>query len=179
LKIIFVRHGQTNLNINNENIVKKMQGQSDLELNDIGKNQAINVREKIKEKDIDIILVSPLKRAQETAKIINEVLNKKIVIDKRLIEMNYGSIEGKDFRKEYWDLNFDYKKYGGETLGEFKNRVFNFLNSLKEEYKNQTVLIVSHNGVARMIQCYFEGMPADNNLADYGIGNCELMEYEL
>ncbi len=64
LKIIFVRHGQTNLNINNKNIIKKMQGQSDLELNDIGKSQAVNVREKIKEKDVDIILVSPLKRAK-------------------------------------------------------------------------------------------------------------------
>ncbi len=73
LKIIFVRHGQTNLNINNKNIIKKMQGQSDLELNDIGKSQAVKVREKIKEKDVDIILVSPLKRAQQTAKIINEI----------------------------------------------------------------------------------------------------------
>lgn len=178
MKIIFVRHGQTNLNISSKNVLKKMQGQSDLELNDIGKSQAIDVREKIKEKGVDIILVSPLKRAQQTAKIINEVLNKEIIIDNRLIEMNYGSIEGKDFKKEYWDLNFDYKKYGGETISEFKNRIFKFLNSLKKEYKDQTVLIVSHGGVARMIRCYFEGMPDDNNLAEYGIGNCELMEYE-
>lgn len=179
MKIIFVRHGQTSLNINNESTVKKMQGQSDLELNDIGKNQAIDVKNKLKEKNIDIILVSPLKRAQQTAIIINESLNKKIITDKRLIEMNYGSIEGKDFRKDYWDLSFDYKKYGGETIDEFKNRIFSFINSLKEDYPNQTVLLVSHNGVARMIQCYFEGIPSNNNLAEYGVGNCELMEYEL
>lgn len=179
MKIIFVRHGQTNLNINNESKVKKMQGQSELELNDIGKNQAIEVKNKLKGKDVDIILVSPLKRAQQTAIIINESLNKKIITDKRLIEMNYGKLEGKDFRKEYWDLNFDYKKYGGETIVDFKNRVFGFLNSLKEDYPYQTILIVSHNGVARMIQYYFEGIPNNNNLAEYGIGNCELMEYEL
>lgn len=77
-----------------------MQGQSDLELNDIGKNQAIDVKNKLKEKNIDIILVSPLKRAQQTAIIINKSLNKKIITDKRLIEMNYGSIEVKDFRKD-------------------------------------------------------------------------------
>lgn len=129
MKIIFVRHGQTNLNINNGNKVKKMQGQSDLELNDIGKGQAIEVKNKLKGKNVDIILVSPLRRAQQ-----NESLNKKIITDKRLIEMNYGKLEGKDFRKEYWDLNFDYKKYGGETIDEFKNRIFSFLNSLKEDY---------------------------------------------
>ena len=85
MKIIFVRHGQTNLNN-----PKRMQGISDLELNDNGIEQANNIRKVIENKNIDIIIVSPLKRAIQTAKIINLNMQKEVIIDERIIEMNFG-----------------------------------------------------------------------------------------
>ncbi len=81
MKILFVRHGQTDLNN-----PRRMQGISDLELNEIGINQAEVVRKKLEKYNIDFIIVSPLKRAVQTAKIINTNMHKKIIIDKRIID---------------------------------------------------------------------------------------------
>ena len=90
MKIIFVRHGQTNLNN-----PKRMQGISDLELNDNGIEQANNIRKVIENKNIDIIIVSPLKRAIQTAEIINVNMQKEVIIDERIMETNFGNLEGK------------------------------------------------------------------------------------
>lgn len=89
MKIFVTRHGQTKWNA-----LRKLQGRQDVELNEIGKKQALIVGEKIKNEEIDIIITSPLKRAKETAEIINKKLNVEIVEDNRLIERCYGDFEG-------------------------------------------------------------------------------------
>ncbi len=71
MKILFVRHGQTNLNN-----PRRMQGISNLELNDIGIKQVNEIRKIIENKNIDFIIVSPLKRAMQIAKIINSNMHK-------------------------------------------------------------------------------------------------------
>lgn len=88
MKILFVRHGQTNLNY-----PRRMQGISNEELNATGKKQADEIRKILENKKIDFIITSPLKRAVQTAEIINSNMNKEIIIDKRITEMNYGTIE--------------------------------------------------------------------------------------
>ena len=67
MKIYTVRHGQTEWN-------KKglYQGKTDVPLNEEGKKQAMLVKEKLKDKKIDLIISSPLKRAKETAEIISD-----------------------------------------------------------------------------------------------------------
>mgnify|MGYP005782903757 FL=1 len=102
MKILITRHGQTDWNV-----LGKIQGQTDIELNDNGRQQAKETGELIKNENIDIIITSPLKRAKETAKIINENFNVTIIEDNRLMERNFGKSEGltKDDRRKLKEIN--------------------------------------------------------------------------
>lgn len=83
------RHGQTDWNL-----LGKIQGQTDIELNDTGRNQAEETGMQIQNEKIDLIITSPLKRAKETAEIINKNFNVSIIEDDRLLERKYGRNEG-------------------------------------------------------------------------------------
>ena len=89
MEILLTRHGQTEWNA-----LGKLQGRQDIKLNEVGKEQALTTGEKIKNEKIDIIITSPLKRARETAEIINKQFNVEIVEDDRLMERCYGDFEG-------------------------------------------------------------------------------------
>ena len=86
MKILLVRHGETDFNKN-----KLIQGHSDIVLNETGKEQAINAGQKITDFDIDAVFSSPLKRALETARLMldnsNNSQNERLdlVTDSRLI----------------------------------------------------------------------------------------------
>ncbi len=56
--------------------------------------------------------------------------------------------------------------------------VHNFLEEIKN-YKEENILIVTHNGVCRAINTYFNGIPKDNNIINLGIKNCEVVKYNL
>lgn len=150
MKILFVRHGQTDLNN-----PRSMQGISDLELNEIGISQAEVVRKKLEKYNIDFIIVSPLKRAVQTAKIINTNMHKKIIIDKRIIEMDYGLLEGKTYLPDYWDMDYDYKSINGENISDFQERIYNFIDEIKVKYPEKTVLIVAHRRCIKNFQMLF------------------------
>ena len=95
MKILLVRHGETDFNKN-----KLIQGHSDIVLNETGKEQAINAGQKITNFDIDAVFSSPLKRALETARLMldnsNNSQNERLdlVTDSRLIEKYFGDFEG-------------------------------------------------------------------------------------
>ncbi len=150
MKILFVRHGQTDLNN-----PRRMQGISDLELNEIGINQAEIVRNILEKYNIDFIIVSPLKRAIQTAQIINTNMHKKIIIDKRIIEMNYGLLEGKKYLPDYWDMDYDYKSINGENISDFQERIYNFIDEIKVKYPKKTILIVAHRRCIKNFQMLF------------------------
>ena len=139
MKIIFVRHGQTNLNN-----PRRMQGISNEELNATGREQADEIRKVLENKKIDLIIVSPLKRAIQTAEIINYNMNNEIIIDERIIEMNYGALEGEVYCKDYWNMNYDYKSINGENISDFQKRIYNFIEDIKIKYRENNVLIVAH-----------------------------------
>ena len=81
MEILLTRHGQTEWNL-----LKKVQGKADIELNEKGIEQARKTRDYLKNEKIDLILCSPLKRAIQTAGIINQGRNIKTIIDERVIE---------------------------------------------------------------------------------------------
>ena len=72
MKILITRHGQTNWNV-----LGKIQGQTDIELNENGKKQAKEISEYIRNENIELIITSPLKRAKETAEIVTIAFTKK------------------------------------------------------------------------------------------------------
>ena len=179
MRILLVRHGQTDLNITTDQSVRKMQGQSNLDLNQTGIEQAYICKELLKNEHIDLIISSPLIRAVHTAAIINEERRIPMILDDALKEMNLGEIEGKEVKDEYWDLDYDYQSIGGENIPDFMKRIYTFLDRIIRQYPNYTILITAHGGVSRAMKCYFEGIPESNNIADCGIKNCEIKEFKI
>lgn len=175
MKIYVTRHGQTDWNVQG-----KTQGRADIELNEVGIKQAKQTKEELKNIDIDLIICSPLKRAKQTAEIINEGRNIQIIFDNQIIERNFGEFEGKKIKfDEFWDYNAHPRYQRAETIQEIISRISNFLDKIKEEYKDKNVLLVTHGGVSIAINCYFKGIPEDGKLINYCLHNCEVQEFEI
>ena len=174
MKVYIVRHGQVS-----HNALKKYSNENE-DLNEIGVQQANELKEKIYNIDYDIIISSPLTRAKHTAEIIN-VNNKNIIIDNRLEERNPGDLNGKLIsctnREEYWDFNSKIQYGTSENMKDFFARVFDFLDDLKLKEYN-CVLIVAHSGISKAFSAYFQGIN-DGKFLERGLKNCEIKEYEL
>ena len=79
-----------------------------------------------------------------------------------------------------WNYRVNKKFEKAESVGEVFNRVNNFLENLKEEYPDKTVLLVTHGGISVPIRAYFEGIPEGMEvLQGFGLDNCEVKQYEL
>lgn len=174
--IYYVRHGQVNSNSKNLII-----GRYDEELNEIGIKQAYETAEKLKSIKPDYIFCSPLKRASKTAQIINLKYNLPIIYDDRLIERDwqdylFAPIDSVD-RKSSWNYYANFE--GAESVHNVFDRVYNFLDEMKQKYKNKNILIVSHSGIGRVTNCYFNGIPKDGDLLKMGLKNAEVAVYDF
>lgn len=177
MKVLVTRHGQTDWNVE-----KRMQGRVDIELNNNGIEQAYQTKEMLKNEKIDLIICSPLKRAKQTADIINIDRNIPIIYDERLIEISYGENEGRlhdDFDYDgFWNIIDTHEYKDAENVNDFLKRVYEFLEEIKN-YREENILLVTHNGVCRAINTYFNGIPEDNSIIDLGINNCEVVNYKI
>lgn len=177
MKLYVVRHGQTDGNVN-----KIMDGVRDIDLNDNGKEQAKTTRNNLKDIDFDLIICSPLLRTKHTMEIIN-INNYPILLDKRIIERDCGEFTGLPFdsldRDLYWNYNDTTIYEKAESMEHLFNRVYKFLDEIKEIYKDKTILLVTHEGITKVINCYFNGIPKDGNLQTLGLKNCEIKIYDL
>ena len=161
--IYLVRHGQTDWNLEN-----RIQGHLDMPLNDTGRNEAKQCREKLASVKIDRIIASDLSRAKETANIINESLSLPITYDARLRELNMGDLQGRiatDISKECWDLvNYEPHKIHAESLTDFFERIKSFFDEINAK---ENVLVVGHGGTVRM------AMYLSHNLESFNQENFE------
>ena len=175
MKLYIVRHGQTDYNIDN-----KVCGISDVELTSLGKQQAKMASEQLKDISLDMIFASPLQRAHETAKIINENHQLEIKIDSRVQEINFGQFEGVINNKEfqYYKQNHALHYPQGESLFQVVHRVYSFLEELENKYPDKNILVVCHGGIVRVIHSYFHDM-TNEEFAAYGIKNCEIKRYDF
>lgn len=171
--IYIVRHGQTEYNV-----VGRYGGRIDVPLNENGINQAYELRDILKNIKFDFVFSSPLKRALETAEII---CNNDIIKDDRLIERNNGDLEGKLKTEidEFPDFNDPNEtRYNIENIVDFRNRIYDFFNEIKNQYRGKDVLVVTHAGVGIYARCFFEGEPQDNNYMNYKMANCDVLKYK-
>ena len=181
MEIYVVRHGQTDYNVK-----KVFQGHIDIPLNETGKKQAQETASKFRNIDADMILVSPLQRALQTAQPISQITGVPITIEERLIERSFGDMEGHQNRED-WNIKMmlDYEKnYDIENIEPIQSlfkRVFYFLDEITEQYKDKKVVLVTHGAVSQPIECYFNGMPSIvdfEHLEPLKLKNCEVRKYE-
>lgn len=176
MNIYSTRHGQTDYN-KNELIL----GTTDIELNEQGVAQAHGLAERIAEMGcIDVIIASPMKRAMKTAMIVSEKTGIPVISDERLREWNYGRFEGKSrFTEGFAENKIDYGvRMGktGESLLQLSHRVYSALDDIIRQYDGQSVLIVSHGGVCRVIETYFHDMTTEE-YSGWFMENCEIRSY--
>lgn len=179
MKIWVTRHGQTNLNKS-----KLMQGLTDEPLNETGIAQAKAAREKIKDVTFDAVYASPLDRAITTASIIGNVKKEDVIIDPRIIEVNFGKYE----KKKYWKMGLFMTLYWAlpevfpapktvENIPSMVKRSSAFLKDLEQkEYEN--VLVVCHGGIIRALCGYLEHRK-NGILWRPKPHNCEMRVYEV
>ena len=176
-KLYFTRHGQTIWNVEG-----KVCGATDIELTELGHEQAKELGEHIKaDKDtkIDEIVASPLVRAKNTAEHISGITGIPMHTDMRVIEQNFGKYEstprnGEEFKRAKQDFVCRYE--GGESMLQLCQRIYNLLDDIKKEDK--VYLLVAHNGISRAIESYVRDM-SNEEFAGFGIKNCELRKYEF
>lgn len=157
MKIYFVRHGETVWNKE-----KKIQGQSDIPLNEYGRELGTITAEALKDIPFDIVYSSPLIRAKETAEILVKNRNLEILEDPRLVEMSFGEGEGESLPEIHAHPEMKLHNFihnpgeytppaGGETFEELYDRCKNFIDEviLPAEKKYDTMLIVGHGALIR------------------------------
>ena len=157
MKIYFVRHGETIWNKE-----KKIQGRSDIPLNEYGKELGMITAEALKDIPFDIVYSSPLIRAKETAEILVKDRNLVIHEDNRLLEMSFGEGEGESLPEIHAHPEMKLHNFihnpgeytppaGGETFEELYDRCKNFIEEIiiPAEKKYDTMLIVGHGALIR------------------------------
>lgn len=166
-RILFVRHGETDWNVEG-----RLQGQTDIPLNQLGRYQAEDVGRRLKKLLADPAaskwIVSPLGRTRETAEIARRALGLDPLVyetDDRLKEITFGSWEGftwSELRQKdpligitRENHKWDYIPPEGESYAMLTERLKPWLNTLVEER-----VVVSHGGVARALMAMIADVPS-------------------
>ncbi len=160
MKIMLIRHGQTQWNV-----LQKYQGQTDIPLNNTGREQAAQLAVFLKQESIEAIYCSDLCRAMETAKIISSFHTIEPVSDPRWREFNFGRWEGLTYReidqafpeeaRNWFEDTRHFKVPGGESFGQMAARVEEAFQEIERKHRG-TVVVVTHGGVIRVIRCIFD-----------------------
>ncbi|MBQ2639872.1 MAG: histidine phosphatase family protein [Bacilli bacterium] len=160
MKIIYYVHGTTY-----DNASKKCSGWKQVELNDLGKEQAVNLGKNTPYK-FDVLFTSDLKRAMDTAKLAFPEFDS--IQDERLRECNYGDYDGEDKHLVVYEDHIDEPFPNGESLKDVEKRVKEFLEFIKDNYDDKTVGIIAHRAPQLAIQVLTQNITWEEaNKADW------------
>jgi len=162
-EIILVRHGQTEWNTQ-----LIFRGRNDIPLNERGYKQASALAGALKERNIDAIYTSPLRRAVETAQPVATLFDLEVVPVQGLIDINYGEWEGvsyheikKRYTDEYaqWEQRPELVRFPqGETLDAVKERSLDAFIDIARKNPARSVLIISHRVINKVLLCALLGL---------------------
>lgn len=140
-------------------------------LNDEGIAQAKALGERLAELPLHAIYASPLERTMETAEAIQRHHPKQSIIPNHAIgEVQYGDWEGvkiADLRhRKMWQVIQEYPSRAvfpnGEALRDAQTRAVNEIERLRIQHPKQTIVIVSHADIIKMVTAHYSGMHLDN-----------------
>ncbi len=165
LHIYLFRHGETYYNKNH-----MFTGFKDSKLTSLGKKQAKKIAKKLKKKKFEVAFQTRLSRSKDTLKPVLKYHPecKKIITDDRMIERNYGKLQGyhhstiiKKYGKkkfDIWHRSYNTPPPGGESIKMVEKRVLSFIKYLKKFMKKNkvNVAISSHGNSMRPFRRYFE-----------------------
>ncbi len=165
MKFTIVRHGETE-----DNLDRRLAGRVDKSLNDRGRDQARALIPQLRGKGFDIIFSSPLARARETGEILSPALGIPIEFHDGLQERDFGFLAGRsweemqilsgasfDLRIADGEQEYDYRPYGGESIGDVRARLDSFIAYAKTQPFKKP-LVVSHGGAMRCLYYFYGGL---------------------
>jgi broad specificity phosphatase PhoE len=162
-RFCLIRHGQTDWNLEG-----RYQGQSDVPLNLVGREQAHTLARQLSGQSFSAIFSSDLIRAKETADILASVLKAPVIVDSRLREINQGEWEGQlveVLKAKYnglWEMRTvdpaGVRPPGGETVGEVAARMYAAMDDIANQFPEGEVLIISHGLALATVICKAKGM---------------------
>ena len=186
--LYLLRHGETDLNKQ-----RRIQGQSDIPLNDYGRELARATKEGLKDVKFDMVFTSPLIRAKETAHIVLEGQDIPMIEESRIQEIGFGEYEGlccseenynipdKHFLKFFDDpANYNIPP-GGESFQQVIDRTGDFLKELleKEEYADKTILLSTHGCALKAILANVNKTPIEQFWGEGVHKNCAVTILEI
>ncbi len=179
MKLILVRHGQTEENKNHI-----WQGQSEGVLSKEGREQAKKLAKKLENMSIDVIYCSDLKRARNTIKPF--LKNKKITVEyaKALRERSLGILERTTTEQiaEYVAKNkIDFENCNfetGETFYEMRKRLAKFYKGVAKKHENDVTLLVTHGGAVSQIILHLFNYSKDK-FSEFIPDNASVTEIEI
>ena len=162
-RIIFIRHGQTEWNRD-----ERFRGRVDIALDEAGLRQAEAAAQRIARWEVAAMYSSPLKRAMTTAEIIANRLGLPVEPLDGINDMDFGLWQGLsigEVKEKYPEL-FDLWRYSpqslqipqGESLEDVRNRVAATIDDLAARHENDTVALVTHRVVCKVLICHLLGM---------------------
>ena len=175
--LYIIRHGKTDWNLKH-----KLQGRTDIPLNEEGRAMARKAHDEYINVHIDKCYCSPLIRARETAELLLEGRDIPIIPDDRLSEMAFGIFEGKEnsFDDKDCPINelffspqtYVAKEGWGESLDELFARTGSFLKEILPEVESgKDILIVGHGAMNSSIITQVRQKPVSEFWSE-GIENC-------
>lgn len=165
-RLLLVRHGETEMRSS-----EKLWGHTDVKLSAEGLKQAGGLRNRLAEEKIDVVYSSTLERARVTAETIASRHHLDVIPCAELCEIDFGDAEG----LTYSEVNQRYPEFaesrrkkgtsvkypGGESLDDLSHRVSDFVNNRLDHHTDEeTLLIVAHAGVTRILICQLLGLEA-------------------
>lgn len=181
MTVYLIRHGETDLNKQ-----KMLQGRSNIELNEYGRELARKTGEALKDVKFDYVYSSPLIRAHETARLFLGDRKTPIVTDHRIQEISFGAYEGLSYHPNHHtipDKDFIYffnapERYkvpeNGETFEEVIKRTGEFWKELVEnpKYENKTILVSTHGCALKAILANINITPIEDFWGEGVHKNC-------
>lgn len=179
--LYIMRHGKTDWNEKH-----KLQGRTDIALNEDGRRMAFKAAEEYRDVHFDICYCSPLSRAKETAEIVLKGRDIPIITDKRLAEMSFGVYEGTENYLQISDspitvLFQNPEKYSipngdAESLEALYARTGEFIKEIVKPQLKQgrDILIVGHGAMNASIVCQIKDIPVEE-FWSAGLEQCKLM----
>ena len=151
MKLYIIRHGQTDWNI-----AKKIQGRQDIPLNGRGRYQAGCLKKAMEDRPVTAVFSSAQIRAMETAKAVASSSGSVVIPVKDLMEINYGSWEGKTeeellqedraLYEAWWSHPAETAPPGGESISQVNERCQKAWKEIKPQLTGDAA-IVAHGGL--------------------------------
>ena len=168
MKLIFIRHGEANINT----------GKLTLR----GKLQVKNILKFLKGENIKAIYCSPRTRALQSTNILNAKLKVPVYIMNNLNERQMLPLGKEKYQEEYFKnyLNSAYDNSRFETCKQFVDRNIKVFEKIKTKHQgNESVIVIAHSATLSALNAYVNGIPADQKIIWLQCSNGAVIKYNM